>query len=275
MRVEILQCLNCQRAIPSRFRFCAHCGGNQADLKEHFEFTAQSPHSEETKRAEANIQDIKAIPAVENAPPKLPEAEKPKSSKKVFVFAGIGIAALVIVIAALGSSSTTSTPSTIATSSSKPASSPSATKITVAFDPSYFPAKGSDLESSTCEALKGGVVDLEFLPRTAEKIAAEVDSISTSSKAKTYISENRSWVETPLVVSFQNYLRALVKSQSALNISQLGYDSNQYTVDRVSWLEAYAETAIEVCGISNSVKEVESQINDFQKEVDKVIKLAK
>lgn len=280
MKVDESVCLNCGRQLASRHLYCPSCGGNQDAIGSYLLTVLEAPTGKPEPAKSTNASASGGVQKQENATQHEKaggfSAEKPKSSKKIAVFASLGLVAILATLGVIGSSSPSpDAQSPTKTSSVTASPTPTPTKVFVYYDADSPAPETRELALASCSALSEAVSALDFLPRSAEQISAEVDSISSSSKAKTYVSDNASWIKVPLADSFRSYLYEIAEPKVTQLITALGYDDEKYDLDFDEWRAGFTDTAFQVCELEDSVRPVWANIAEFQISVDKLLTLAK
>jgi hypothetical protein len=269
MKAKYPECLNCQRVLIGPARFCPFCGGNQPELAAFFA-SVQVPT--QPKVEQKPVQEEPQVTKLTSTP------TKRKSNKLVFI--GLGVLVFVIVAASIGGEdSPTATPSQTTNSSSTSSSAPEeAEPVVVAFSEVADSEVIADRASQTCNALGEIVVpdnNPSFLPSKGAIVIDEVARIERESTAKSYVSDNRSWINDDFLEGYRDSLRGAVQGQLDAAISDLGYNSSDFEIDQAQWSTGFLNKSIAACDLTDQRQETEDAISAFQDDVNRVIRLSK
>lgn len=258
MKPDDNNCPNCERLFYGPNVFCPFCGCNVLDMDT---VLAQLVLDEEEKRA--------------------PEKKKidlvvaKKKNPAVAFFVAVPVVGVLILGSVLASSDG-EPPSPTPTSANPNATSsaPQPTVESIAFSDVSELMETQEVAGQYCSDLQEAIEVPDFLPRPAAEIAAEVDNISSQSRASTYVERNRSWIRKNMVDEFRLSLREIVRPGVSQLIDQLGYDSDEFEVDSTQWLIGLTNQSVVICGLDDQLDNTEELVEQFQTGVDDVIELA-
>ena len=269
MKAKYPECLNCQRVLIGPARFCPFCGGNQADLAAFFA-SVQVPTQPKVEQ-----KPVQQEPQVTKL---TPTPTKRKSNKLVFV--GLGVLVFVIVAASIGGGdSPTATPSQTTNSSSTSSSAPEeAEPVVVAFSEVADSEVIAERASQTCSPLAAAVSpdnESSFWPPRGPVALDEVDKITSGSRAKDYVSKNSSWIKNDYREKYRDSLREAVQEELSAAVSELGYSGTEFSIDQDQWTTGFLNAALKACELEDTREANEREIDKFQDNINRVIRLSK
>lgn len=269
MKTKRPTCPVCTVEIHGPSIFCPHCGGNQEQLLAHFlavQEKARIAKELEEKRISDEQSNMQAIRKSEVDDPiqKNSNSEKKSSNKKPLIAVGA------LAILGVGLILTTSNPSNMQPTSPNVAQE----KITVNYSEIADQTATYNAATSNCDALGKAILFPDFLPRPAEQIGTELDRIASNSAASKYLENNGAWMRESLISQFEEYLRDITNPSLRALITEFGYGSDEYEVDFDQWSALFNEYAVAECDLDAEIVETESNIIQFQKDVDRVNALA-
>ena len=265
MKIKRPTCPLCLVEIHGPNVFCPHCGGNQEQLFAHFasvQEKARIAKELEEKRISDEESKTQAIrkSELDDSIQKNPISEKKTSNKKPLI--AVGFAAVL----GVGVFMSTSTSSNMQSSSSNETQQ----KITVNYSEIADQTATYNAATSNCDALGKAISSPDFLPRPAEQIGTELDRISSSSAANKYLENNGVWMRESLISQFDEYLKDITNPSLRALITEYGYGSDEYQIDFDQWAVLFNEYAVAECDLDAEIVETESNIIQFQKDVDRV-----
>jgi hypothetical protein len=272
MRLDDNNCPNCERPFYGPHNFCPFCGCNvlhmdtvvaQIELEKEERQAAEEQQERELKRKSPEVH-----------PPPVQSAKK-KNPAAALLIAGALVGGFILA-GFLGSSDTeTSSPTPTSASPSASSSSPKPTVTAIPFSAVTDLRETKENAAQFCSQLSDAIEVPDFLPRPAAEIAAEVDNISSKSRASTYVQDNGSWIYNNMVDEFRLSLRDIVRPGVAQLVEQLGYDTAAFEVDSTQWLIGLTNQSMEACALEDELENTEELVEQFQIAVDAVIELAK
>lgn len=272
MRPDDSNCPNCERFFYGPHNFCPFCGCNVFHMDT---VLAQLALEEEEGKAAKEKQDQELKKKPPEVPPPRPQAAK-KKNPAVALLVGGSLVGVFILAGVVGSSdSEMGSPRPTSASPSATTSSPQPTVRSISFSAVSDLRETQENAAQFCSKLSDAIEVPDFLPRPAAEIAAEVDNISSKSRASTYVQNNGSWIRKSMVDEFRLSLRDIVRPGVAQLIEQLGYDTDEFEVDSTQWLIGLTNQATEVCALEDQLDNTEDLVEQFQLGVDAVIELAK
>jgi hypothetical protein len=236
---------------------------------------AQLALEEEERQAAKDKQDRELNRKPTEIPPPPPQAAKKKKPAVAFLVAGSLVGVFILASVVGSSDGQMGSPRPSSASPSTASSSPQPTVRSISFSAVSELGETQENAAQFCGKLEDAIEVPDFLPRPAAEIAAEVDNISSKSRASTYVQDNRSWIRKNMVDEFRLSLREIVRPGVQQLIEQLGYDTDEFEVDSTQWLIGLTNQAMEVCALEDQLDNTEELVEQFQFGVDAVIELAK
>jgi hypothetical protein len=267
MKAKPNTCHNCDRIILGA-NFCTYCGGNQADLAA---FLAEEPKVE-VKPAEKEKTTTEEV----DIPREIPL--KPKSKQPLVI--GLGLVGFFLVAAAIGSGDApTVTPTQTSTSSATSSSAPEeAEPVAVAFSEVADSEVIAERASQTCSPLAAAVSpdnESSFWPPRGPVALDEVDQITSGSRAKDYVSKNSSWIKNDYREKYRDSLREAVQEELSAAVSELGYSGTEFSIDQDQWTTGFLNAALRACELEDTREANEREIDKFQDNINRVIRLSR
>lgn len=271
MRLDDNNCPNCERLFFGPHNFCPFCGCNVFQIDTVLAELALEEEERQAAKEQQERELKKKLPAVPLPPV---QSAKKKNPVPAILIAGSLVGGFILV-GVLGSSEVEmSSPTPTSASPGTNSSTPRPTVEVIPFSAVSDLQETQENAAQFCSKLSDAIEVPDFLPRPAAEIAAEVDNISSKSRASTYVQDNGSWIYNNMVDEFRLSLRDIVRPGVAQLVEQLGYDTAAFEVDSTQWLIGLTNQSMEVCALEDELESTEELVEQFQIGVDAVIELA-